>query len=66
VYILGLNNTLHLSFKLAKSRIKNIRRFKQGALDVKWRGLDFTVLLKSTLKFVTLSKLIVVCTPQVA
>jgi hypothetical protein len=30
-YSLGLSNTPRISFKLVKSRIKNIRRFKQGA-----------------------------------
>jgi hypothetical protein len=51
VYSLGRNTTPCISFKLVKSRIKNIRRFKQRSLDVKWRGLDSTVLLKSALYF---------------
>jgi hypothetical protein len=40
VYSLGPNNTLRISFKLVKSRIKNIRRFKQGASRCKmaWTG----------------------------
>jgi hypothetical protein len=38
----------------------------RGPLNVKWRELDFTVLLKSALKFLTLSKLIAVCTLQIA
>jgi hypothetical protein len=54
VHSLGPNNTPRISFKLVKLRIKNIRRFKQGPLDVKWWGLDSTVLLKSALKFITL------------
>jgi hypothetical protein len=66
VYSLGTNNTPRISFKLVKSRIKIYDVSNRGPLDVKWRGLDSTVLLKSTLKFVTLSKLIAVFIPWIA
>jgi hypothetical protein len=41
VYSLGRNITLRISFKLVKSRIKNIRRFKQGASRCKMAGTGF-------------------------
>jgi hypothetical protein len=41
MYSLGLNNTPRISFKLIKSRIKNIRRFKQGASRCKMAGAGF-------------------------
>jgi hypothetical protein len=41
VYSLGLNNTPHISFKLVKSCIENIRRFKQGASQCKMAGAGF-------------------------
>jgi hypothetical protein len=66
VYSLGLNNTQRISFKLIKSRIKIYDASNRGPLDVKWRGLDFTFLLKYAIKFVTLSKLIAVFTPRIA
>jgi hypothetical protein len=50
VYSLGPNNMPRISFKLGKSHIKNIRGFKRGPLYVKWRVLDFTDLLNSTLQ----------------
>jgi hypothetical protein len=40
MYSLGLNNTPRISFKLVKSRIKNIRRFKQGAPRSKMMSAD--------------------------
>jgi hypothetical protein len=41
VYSLGLNNMPRISFKLVKSCIKNIRRFKQGAYRCKMAGAGF-------------------------
>jgi hypothetical protein len=41
VYSLGRNITPHISFKLVKSRIKNIRRFKQGTSQCKMAGDGF-------------------------
>jgi hypothetical protein len=41
MYTLGLNNTPRISFKLVKSRIKNIRPFKQGASRCKMVGAGF-------------------------
>jgi hypothetical protein len=46
VYSLGLNNTLGISFKLVKSRIKNIRRFKQGASRCKIAEAGFHSIAK--------------------
>jgi hypothetical protein len=45
-YSLGLNNTPRISFKLVKSRIKNIRRFKQGASRCKMAGAGFECFAK--------------------
>jgi hypothetical protein len=67
VYSFGPNNMPRISFKLVQSRIKKIYdASNRGPLDVKWRELDFTFLLKSVIKFVTLSKLIAVCTSRIA
>jgi hypothetical protein len=41
VYSLGSNNMPRISFKLVKSSIKNIRRFKQGAYRCKMAGTGF-------------------------
>jgi hypothetical protein len=41
VYSLGPNNMPRISFKLVKSRIKNKRRFKQGASRCKMAGTGF-------------------------
>jgi hypothetical protein len=41
MYSLGLNNTPRISFKLVKSCIKNIRRFKQGDSRCKMVGAGF-------------------------
>jgi hypothetical protein len=62
MYSLGLNIAPRICFTLVKSLVKNIRRFKQEVSRFK---MDFTVLLNSALKFVTLSKLIAVRTPQI-
>jgi hypothetical protein len=45
-YNLGPNNTPRISFKLVKSRIKNIRRFKQGASRCKMAGAGFQCIAK--------------------
>jgi hypothetical protein len=41
VFSLGPKNMPRISFKLVKSRIKNIRRFKQGASLCKMAGARF-------------------------
>jgi hypothetical protein len=41
VYSFGPNNMPRISFKLVKSRIKNRRRFKQGASRCKMAGTGF-------------------------
>jgi hypothetical protein len=41
VYSLGPNNMPHISFKPIKSRIKNIRRLKQGVSRCKMEGTGF-------------------------
>jgi hypothetical protein len=41
VYSLGRNNTPRISFKLVKSQINNIRRFKQGTSRCKMAGTGF-------------------------
>jgi hypothetical protein len=46
MYSLGLNSTPHISFKLVKSRIKNIRRFKQGASRCKMACAGFQCFAK--------------------
>jgi hypothetical protein len=46
VYSLGRNITPRISFKLVKSRIKNIRRFKQGASRCKMAGTGFHCIAK--------------------
>jgi hypothetical protein len=46
MYSLGLNNTPRISFKLVKSRIKNLRRFKQGASRCKMAGAGFQCIAK--------------------
>jgi hypothetical protein len=46
MYNLGLNNTPRISFKLVKSHIKNIRRFKQGASRCKMAGAGFQCIAK--------------------
>jgi hypothetical protein len=46
MYSLGLNNTPHISFKLVKSRIKNIQPFKQGASRCKMVGAGFQCIAK--------------------
>jgi hypothetical protein len=46
VYSIGLNITPRNSFKLVKSRIKNIRRFKQGASLCKIAGDGFDCFAK--------------------
>jgi hypothetical protein len=53
---LGLNNTPLISFKLVKSLFKCSKYdiSNRRPLDVKWRELDFTLLLNSTLKSLTL------------
>jgi hypothetical protein len=38
----------------------------RGPLEVKWQGLDSTLLLNSALKFVTLCWQTATCTPQIA
>jgi hypothetical protein len=38
----------------------------RGLLDVKWRGLDFSLLPNSRPKFLTLCWQIAVCTPRIA
>jgi hypothetical protein len=43
---LGLNNMPRISFKLVKSRIKNIRHFKQGASRCKMAGAGFPCFAK--------------------
>jgi hypothetical protein len=55
-----------ISFKLVKPCIKIYDASNRGPLGVKWRGLDFTFLLKPAIKFVTLSKLITVCPQRIA
>jgi hypothetical protein len=40
-YSLGLDIALRISFTLEKSRVKNIRRFKQGASRCKMAGARF-------------------------
>jgi hypothetical protein len=59
MYSLGLNNTLRFSFKLVKSRITNIRRFKQGASRCKMAGAGFQCIAKLsalTPRFATIRK----------
>jgi hypothetical protein len=51
-YSLGLTNLPRIGFTHVKSRIKTIRRCEQGAVDVKWRVLDFTLLWQTALKCV--------------
>jgi hypothetical protein len=46
VYSLGSNNMPRISFKLVKSRIKNIQRFKQGASQCKMVGAGFQCIAK--------------------
>jgi hypothetical protein len=46
MYSLGLNNKPRISFKLVKSRIKNIRRFKQRASRCKMAGAGFQCIAK--------------------
>jgi hypothetical protein len=46
VFSLGLNNTLHIGFKLVKSRIKNIQCFKQEASRCKMAGAGFHSIAK--------------------
>jgi hypothetical protein len=46
MHSLGLNNTSRTSFKLVKSRIKNIRPFKQGASRCKMAGAGFQCIAK--------------------
>jgi hypothetical protein len=46
MYSLGLNNTPCISFKLVKSRIKNIWRFKQEASRCKMTGAGFQCIAK--------------------
>jgi hypothetical protein len=46
MYSLGLNNMTRISFKLVKSRIKNIRCFKQGASRCKMAGAGFQCIAK--------------------
>jgi hypothetical protein len=46
VFSLGLNNTPSISFKLVKSRIKNIRCFKQEASRCKMAGAGFHSIAK--------------------
>jgi hypothetical protein len=46
MYSLGLNNTPRISFKLVKSRIKNMRPFKQGASRCKIAGAGFQCIAK--------------------
>jgi hypothetical protein len=46
MYSLGLNNTPRISFKLGKSRFKNIRRFKQGASRCKMACAGFPCFAK--------------------
>jgi hypothetical protein len=50
MYSLGQNNPPRIGFTLVKSRIKKIRRREQGAVNVKWLVLDFTVLWQTALK----------------
>jgi hypothetical protein len=65
-YSLDLNNAPRISFKLVKSLFKNIWQYKQGASWCKMARLDFTLLLNSTLKFVTLYWQIAVFSRQIA
>jgi hypothetical protein len=51
VYSLGPNNTPRISFKLVKSRIKNIRRYKQGASRCKIAGTGFHCFAKIRAQF---------------
>jgi hypothetical protein len=51
VYSLGRNITPRISFKLVKSRIKNIRRFKQGACRCKMAGTGFHCFAKIRARF---------------
>jgi hypothetical protein len=46
MYSLGLNKTPLISFKLVKSRIKNIRPFKQGVSRCKMAGDGFQCIAK--------------------
>jgi hypothetical protein len=46
VYSLDPNNMPRISLKLVKLRIKNIRRFKQGASRCKMAGAGFQCLAK--------------------
>jgi hypothetical protein len=46
VYSLGLDNAPRISFILVKSRVKNIRRFKQGASRCKMAGAGFRSIAK--------------------
>jgi hypothetical protein len=46
MYSLGLKNMPRISFKLVKSRIKNIQPFKQGASRCKMAGAGFQCIAK--------------------
>jgi hypothetical protein len=46
MYRLGLKITPRISFKLVKSRVKNIRPFKQGASRCKMAGAGFQCFAK--------------------
>jgi hypothetical protein len=56
LYSLGLTNELCIS-TLVKSRVKTILyeydTSNRGPLDVKWRGVNFSLLLNFVLQFVT-------------
>jgi hypothetical protein len=52
VYSLDLNNSPRIGLTPGKLRAKNLWRNKQGALDVKWRELELSLLPSSALKCV--------------
>jgi hypothetical protein len=62
---LGLNIAPRISFTLVNLRIKNIRGFKQAVSRCERQGLDFTLLLNSTFKFLTLCWQIPMCHPRI-